>query len=197
MAQHFANRKSVFAAISALVADGITPTILTVRTKLAGGSYLTIKRYLNEWKAESVKSDHYVSEEPELVCDALETSSHVVEKNAELGRILWAMVIHEANKQTQATKDVAKDEIFLLSQALHLAENDVLCKRKIDATLNTTLAQSTDRFFQSMENISNARIKTAEGEARQLACEVKYLHQQVHDLNAELISLKALPSKGA
>ena len=196
MSRHFANRRSVFLAASALQAEGIRPTLLSVKNRLGGGSYSTIRRYLDELEAQWSKRDQRTPEDAPLGSCTVETPRHILEKSAELGRVLWAMVIHEANQQTQEAKDVAKNQLIVLSQALHLAEAEVQLRREAEATPSMNLIQPIDSLFQTLNNMGDARIKLTEVEARQLTDEVRYLRQQVCDYKAELIALKASPLKG-
>ena len=75
MARPLATQEIVFDAASALVADGVQPTIVTVQAKIGGGSYTTIKRLLDKWHAERAH----------LHEAALEVPGVVEEKCAELG----------------------------------------------------------------------------------------------------------------
>ncbi|NJO82347.1 MAG: hypothetical protein HC828_05715 [Blastochloris sp.] len=45
-------RKVVFAEADALVAGSKGPSIIAVQTRIGGGNYSTVKRFLDVWKAE-------------------------------------------------------------------------------------------------------------------------------------------------
>ena len=52
MARPLATKELVFDAASSLVSDGTEPSIVNVQAKIGGGSYTTIKRYLDAWNVQ-------------------------------------------------------------------------------------------------------------------------------------------------
>lgn len=55
MAKPVVTEALVFTVSDQLQAGGTEPTILTVQERIGGGSYTTIKRYLDTWKQQQTR----------------------------------------------------------------------------------------------------------------------------------------------
>jgi chromosome segregation ATPase len=206
MARQIATKEIVFEAADALASEGTEPSILTVQTKIAGGSYTTIKRHLDEWTARNVV----------LSQAAVETPGFVLEKSTELARSLWAMAIREAKKETQA----AEGKVAAISKELQFAQSEIRRMEEVEEAQNTVLEKTTEQLSRAIAERSDALVKAAkvpEIEAQLLAAksdanvarqdateraveagkldgEVTALRNQVRELTAALVSLKTPPS---
>lgn len=55
MAKPLVTEQQVFAVVDQLIAVGTDPTILTVQERIGGGSYTTVKHYLDAWKQQQAR----------------------------------------------------------------------------------------------------------------------------------------------
>ncbi|MFC6281161.1 DNA-binding protein [Polaromonas aquatica] len=210
MARPLATKEIVFEAADALLADGTEPSILTVQAKIGGGSYTTIKRHLDDWTAKNVIAAQA----------AVETPGFVLEKSAELGRTLWAMAIREANKETQAAKDAAEDKVASIGKELAFAQSEIRRMEEVEEDQNRVLERTTEQLSRAVADMTDAlakaakvpdleaRLAIAQGDATaahqeakdraiesgRLSGEAEALRNQVRELTAALVSLKAKPS---
>ncbi len=65
MTRAVATKEAVFAAASALVREGLTPSMTTVQER-TGGSYTTVKKHLEAWEAENKAKLALVEVPPEI-----------------------------------------------------------------------------------------------------------------------------------
>ena len=110
-----ATKEIVFDTASSLLSDGKEPSIVNVQAKIGGGSYTTIKRYLDAWNVQREISAQ----------EGLETPSFVLERSAELGRQLWAMALRDANKQTQSVREAAESKVTAIARDLEVAHSEI------------------------------------------------------------------------
>jgi hypothetical protein len=57
MARQIVTQQAVTEVADALVAEGLDPSIMAVQSRIGGGSYSTVKRYLDVWKQERAAVD--------------------------------------------------------------------------------------------------------------------------------------------
>ena len=213
MARPLATKELVFDAASSLVSDGTEPTILNVQAKIGGGSYTTIKRYLDAWNAQREISAQ----------EAIETPSFVLEKSAELGRQLWAMAMREANKQTQSARDAAESKVTAIARDLEFALAEIRRMEELEESQTQLIESTTEQLSKTTEALADAQIKAsrvpdledrlaaalseaatarqevthAAVEAGRLAGETEALRKQIVDLTSALVSVKTTPKTGA
>ena len=214
MAKQFATQELVFKAAADLLAEGVDPSLLLVQAKVGGGSYTTIKRYLDQWAA------HRASEAQ----TALDVPESVAKKSMELARSLWATAMQEAQAQAQAAKLAAELKLSEIGKELAFAQSEI---GRLEA-LEEAQAQAFDHQGQALAqmkiNLSDAQLQIAKAadvasrlmateqelvaarqaasthavEAGRLSGEAQALAGQVRDLTAALVSLKVKPAlKGA
>lgn len=212
MARLFATKEIVFETASALAAEGIQPSIVTVQDKIGGGSYTTIKRFLDEWNSHMVQ----------LTQATIEPPSFVTEKSVELGRTLWALAIQQANKDTQAAKDEAERKVATIGSELEFAQKEISRMEEIEESQNEllerTLSQLSSVTADLTEALSKAamvpdleaRLAAAQADAKAarkeatdkaveagaLAGEAESLRTQLREITAALVSLKSEPAPG-
>ena len=212
MARQIATEELVFEAAHALASAGTEPSIRTVQAKIGGGSYTTIKRHLDVWTARTVM----------LSQAAVETPGFVLEKSAELGRSLWTLAMREASKQTQAAKESAEGKVAAISKELQFAQSEIRRMEEIEESQNTVLESTADQLSRVTADLSDALAKAAKVpgiearlsdaqsdaaaarqdamksavEAGKMGGEATALRNQVRELTAALVSLKAPPSSG-
>lgn len=92
MAKAVVTQERVFEAAEALVEQGVTPTILNVQDGVGGGSYTTVKRYLDQWKEAAEQRR------------AVELPEAAVTRLISLGREFWGLLDEQAGQQVEAIR---------------------------------------------------------------------------------------------
>src|SRR4051812_45508923 len=67
MAKALVTEEAVFAAADALLADDQQPSIIAVQERIGGGSYSTVKRYLDAWKAQRQAVEQQAADLPQEI----------------------------------------------------------------------------------------------------------------------------------
>ena len=207
MAKAMATKELVSEAASTLVAEGIEPSIVTVQSRIGGGSYTTIKRHLDEWSKEQALSAK----------QAIETPAFVVDRSAELGRELWVLAMREASKETQAVKDASESKLQAITKELAFAQSEITRMEDDAEDSAKTLAEALSNLIQLRNALQEAQAqaarvpdmqtrmtecqselsavreeaKTHAVNAGRLAGEAESLRTQLHDITAALVALKS------
>ena len=114
MAKKIADRETVFAVADQLQSEGFDPSIITVQERIGGGSYTTIKRLLDEWHAAKRESSA-----------AVEIPKEVSARGEELVREIWSAANLAAQKEVQAAKDKAAEEVGEAQKELSGAQGEI------------------------------------------------------------------------
>ena len=101
MARQIVTQQAVTEVADALVAEGLDPSIMAVQSRIGGGSYSTVKRYLDVWKQERAAMD----------AGATDTPPAIQAKGQEFAQAVWALASREAQREAQAIKDEAKAQV--------------------------------------------------------------------------------------
>lgn len=116
MAKAVVTQEAVFAEADALVASGEEPSIIAVQARIGGGSYSTVKRMLDAWKAERASTTPRVAV-PEAV----------LAQGAGFAQQLWAAALAIADQQ--ATQLRGELERELQGTRAQLAEAEQIIAR--------------------------------------------------------------------
>lgn len=100
MARPVVTQEFVDTAADMLLSEGTTPTVILVQEQ-TGGSYTTVKRYLDRWR-EAKKT---------VLVPAIEIPEEVVTKSNELTRALWSLVTVYAEQRIADVQQTAQAEI--------------------------------------------------------------------------------------
>jgi len=114
VAKKIADRDTVFAVADQLQSEGVDPSIIAVQERIGGGSYTTIKRLLDEWHAAKKESSV-----------AVEIPKEVSARGEELVRGIWSAANLAAQKEVQAVKDRAAEEIEAHVNELSAAQGEI------------------------------------------------------------------------
>src|SRR6266496_5832052 len=112
MARAIVTQAAVLEAADTLAAAGDEPTIITVQERIGGGSYTTVKRYLEEWKAQ-----RQTNRQP-----AIEIPDAIAAKGSEFVRSLWIAAAALADERVAQTREEAQRQIETVRAALADAE---------------------------------------------------------------------------
>lgn len=100
MAKAVVTQEAVFAEANALVAGGEEPSIIAVQARIGGGSYSTVKRMLDAWKAERASSTPRVAV-PEAV----------FAQSVGFAQQLWAAALAIADQQATQLRGELEREL--------------------------------------------------------------------------------------
>src|SRR6185295_15875411 len=98
MAKTLVTQEAVFAAADALLAGGKEPGIIAVQERIGGGSYSTVKRHLDDWKAQRQATQQRAMDLPE----------EIVTRGNEFIRSLWAMASEQAEQRLAQAREEAQ-----------------------------------------------------------------------------------------
>lgn len=167
MAKAIATQEAVNAAADAMQLEGLEPSIVTVQERIGGGSYSTVKRYLDTWlKAKA-----------EAAAAAPETPPVLEAKGQEMIRALWALAYQETQVETRQVKDKAAAEVAAITGELQEA-------RVVINRLEDTESQQSALIEQQQSRLREIELLLAETQAQ--ARRVTDLEKVVTGLRADL-----------
>ena len=114
MAKPVVTQERVFEIADALTERGEEPTILSVQAAIGGGSYSTVKRYIDVWKEAGRQQRAQVA-----LPDA------AVERLMALGRDFWALLEERAAQQVEQIRATTREEIATLETQTRQAEQAI------------------------------------------------------------------------
>ncbi len=190
MARAIVTQAAVIEAANALAAAGEEPTIITVRERIGGGSYTTVKRYLEEWKVQRQITQQPTIEIPEVI----------TVKGAEFVRSLWAAAIALADERVaqareEAQRQVAEARAALMGAEAAIGRLETEGEEQVQrlADQQRTIEQLRVDLDQARSAVSVAEARASEQEQRvgDLQRELDLAHQQVARLSDELSQARA------
>lgn len=169
MAKIIATEAAVKAAAEALLADGEEPQIINVQERIGGGSYSTVKQYLELWRAER------------QVVPPVVVPNAVAAKGVEFTQALWAAAATLADEQTQHARDEAQQQVAQARIALAEAEAQV---GRLEVE-NDAQGQELVTALRAIERLERDLIQTR-GAQQVAEARAQELERQVRDTRAEL-----------
>jgi len=170
MAKSVVTQERVFEVAAALTARGEEPGILSVQATIGGGSYSTVKRYLDVWK-ETGRQRRTQFTLPEAA----------VERLMGLGRDFWALLEERSAREVDQIRASAKEEVAALEAQVLQAEQ-AIAKLEQDKEQLEQLAAEREAVNQALQaeiHVQRERATAAESIATQLEA-------RIVDLKAEL-----------
>ncbi len=207
MATPIATKEAVFDACDALLSEGAKPTILTVQEKIGGGSYSTVKRYLDAWTEDRAKNKN----------TAIELPPAAVEAAVEMAKAIWVQAERDAIQKTASIRETAENKVAMISDDLEIAQKEIARLEGVTEAAHVEIANLQARLEAQGAELSELVIKAsrvddlerrllnsddalracrAESEARAIEAsrvtgEAEALRKQVQELTAALIKLGA------
>lgn len=137
MARQIVTQSAVNEAAAALVTEGQEPSIVGVQERIGGGSYSTVKRFLDVWR----------DERSQVIAQAPETPPDVQAKGQEFARTLWALASLEALKVAEQIKADASAAMTKVSGDLAEARSVITRMEGVETDLSAQVEalQSTVR----------------------------------------------------
>ena len=170
MAKPVVTQERVFEIADALMARGEDPTILSVQAAIGGGSYSTVKRYIDVWREAGRQQRAQI-----VLPDA------AVERLMALGRDFWALLEERTAQQVEQIRATAREELASLQTQTRQAEQ-VIGKLEGEKEVLEQLAAERETAAQALRaqfQAERERATAAEAKALQLDA-------RVVDLKAEL-----------
>ena len=167
MARQIVTQQAVTEAAEALIVEGAEPSIVAVQARIGGGSYSTVKKFLDVWKQQRA----------EAATAAPETPAEVQAKGQEFARIVWALASREAQAEAQQAKDEAQAEVAAVRVELAEATNEIARLEGVEAAQAATIDQQAAKLRE---------VELALAEAQTQARRVAELEKSLADLRAEL-----------
>jgi len=170
VAKSLVTQERVFEVADVLTGRGEEPSILSVQAAIGGGSYSTVKRYLDVWK-ETGRQRRAQLALPEAA----------VERLMGLGRDFWALLEERTAREVDQIRANANEEASALKAQLHQAEQAIAKLEQDKEQLEQLGAEreTANLGLQAEIHVQRERATAAESKATQLEA-------RIADLKAEL-----------
>lgn len=167
MARQIVTQNAVTEAAEALIAEGAEPSIVAVQSRIGGGSYSTVKRFLDVWKQQRA----------EAATAAPDTPAEVQVRGQEFVRAVWALAAREAQREAQQAKDEAYAEVAAVRGELTEASTEIARLEGVEAEQAAAIEQRQTKLRE---------VELALTEAQTQARRVPELEQTLATVRAEL-----------
>ena len=148
MACQIVTQQAVTEAAEALIVEGAEPSIVAVQARIGGGSYSTVKKFLDVWKQQRA----------EAATAAPETPAEVQAKGQEFARIVWALASREAQAEAQQAKDEAQAAVAAVRVELAEATNEIARLEGVEAAQ----AEAQQAKDEAQAEVAAVRVELAE-----------------------------------
>ena len=169
MAKAIVTREAVFEAADALTEAGSDPSILAVQGRIGGGSYSTVKRYLDAWKAEQKSAAPIIEVPPDVAA-----------RGEELVRSLWGAAHSLAEQRIIEVRGEAEAQVRQARAELQAAEVTI-------ARLEAEADQAAQQLHAVQQQLVEARtaLEEARTAARIAEARTAEQEQQIADLRRQ------------
>lgn len=167
MARQIVTQHAVNEAAEALILEGSEPSILAVQSRIGGGSYSTVKRFLDVWKQERA----------EAATAAPDTPPEVQTKGQEFARAVWTLASREAQREAQQAKDEAHAEVVAVRGELAEATTEIARLEGVESEQSVTIEQQHAKLRE---------VELSLAEAQTQARRVAELEKSLAEIRAEL-----------
>lgn len=176
MAKPLVTEDSVFKMADQIHDEGQEPTILLVQERIGGGSYSTVKKYLDQWKEQRKSQQHVVIELPSSLATKMTTSLQT----------LWTEAVTLADQRVAEIQAEAQQQVREAQHTLGEAE-------RIIARQETTIEEQAQRLAGADERIAALQEEGERIRAAHQAAEVRLeaQTQQLGDLQQRNEHLQA------
>ncbi|MEL5849802.1 MAG: DNA-binding protein [Candidatus Igneacidithiobacillus chanchocoensis] len=167
MSRQIVTPDAVAAAAESLIAEGVEPSIIAVQARVGGGSYSTVKKFLDVWKQQREAAAVQPAEMPE----------EVRVKGQAFALAVWAVASREAQAEAQQAKTEAQAEVAAMRADLVGAQQEIARLEAIEAAQAETIAQQAAALRDTEMRMVEAQTQ---------ASRVVKLEDEVAGLRAEL-----------
>lgn len=181
MARAIVTPELVEQAAQALAALGEEPSIIAVQEQIGGGSYTTVKRYLEQWKAKQ-KQQPPIELPPEIATQA----SKVI-------RELWASAANLAEQRSAEVRQAAQRQVIEAQAALASAEAAIARLEAENEQQAQQLSSQEQQLTTLRHELTEARsaAQLAEAHNSELTQQLAELQRQAQQLEAELAEARS------
>lgn len=172
----------VFEAADHLVSSGDDPSIIAVQQHIGGGSYTTVKRYLDAWKVARKTTTPTIALPPEIVTQGQDFVRSLWVAASSLAEQRIAEIRQEAEHRVQqAQSDLAAAETAISQLEAHVRES------------SQQLENTRQELAQVRENLGEAQTLARVGEARvvEQATQINDLKRQTTAQADEIVTLRS------
>ena len=131
MARQIVTQLAVNEAAEALIVEGSEASIVDVQARIGGGSFSTVKRFLDVWKQARAAA----------ATAAPDTPPEVQAQGQEFARAVWSLASHEAQREVQQAKDKAQAEVATVRSELAQATTEIARLEGVELSQATTIDQ--------------------------------------------------------
>lgn len=167
MARQIVTQALVSEAAEALTLEGAEPSIVAVQQRVGGGSYSTVKRYLDLWRQQRA----------EVLTAAPPTPPEVEARGLAFARAVWALAAQEAQREAQQAKEEAAAEVAAVRGELVGAGTEIARLEALEAEQAATVERQAQRIRE---------VELALAEVQAQARRVPELEQSLNDTRAAL-----------
>lgn len=167
MSKRIVTQHAVTEVAEALSLEGLEPSIVAVQSRIGGGSFSTVKRFLDVWKQEKA----------EAATAALETPPEVQSKGQEFAHTVWALASREARREMQQAREEAGAEVTAVRGELNEATTEIARLEQVESEQAAVIHRQSTKLRE---------VELALVEAQAQARRVPGLEKSLTDIRAEL-----------
>lgn len=151
MAKPLVTQQLVNETATVLIIEGTEPSIKNVQARIGGGSYTTVKKFLDQWHQERTAQARA----------ATPTPPELESRGNELIRKLWILASTQAEAKVHAACEEAKATVTAIQQELNEARNEIARLETVEHDLNSRLSEATTQLRETELQLSAIRSEVA------------------------------------
>ena len=181
MAKPLVTEALVFGVADHLSTAGTDPTIITVQERIGGGSYTTIKRYLDAWKQQQTRQP------------VVEVPAEVTAQGMAAVQALWSTAAQLAHEQVAHERAEAQRQVADAQAALAAAEAAITRQEAEAEQLGVQLGDYQQQVEQLTAELAQVRTEAAAASAmlREQGERVRDLQQELERAHTQYATLTA------
>ena len=159
----------------AILSEGGDPSMVNVQARIGGGSYTTVKKFLDLWRSNRSIGD----------MASIDLPPEVEAKGKEFVLATWTLAKQISNKEAQAAKDVAASDVAAVRLEIAQALQEI-------ARLEESEAQRIEAHARQEKLLREIEIALADSQAQarrsiELGNQVKELQKELKDSQKDAI----------
>lgn len=182
MSKIIATPDAINAAIESLLVEGVEPSTKAVQQRVGGGSFSTIARGIERWRAEREAS--------------AAVPAQVLERGSGFIGAIWAIANEVAQRDVAAIRAQAQEQIAQAQRDLQEAQTEITRLEAVNADQESRLEANDAELQASRETLTQARIQAARAagldqDLAQVRSELSQLRRTAEDRGAIVARLTA------
>lgn len=147
MARPIVTQQAVTQVAQELIAQGQDPSIVAVQARIGGGSFSTVKRYLDGWRQQREQD----------AAAAPATPREVQEKAQDFARAVWALASREAQRGVLQVKEEAQAAAMVLRAELAETSSEIARLETIESAQAATIDQQAAKLRETELALAQAQ----------------------------------------